>query len=129
MINSNTPPGKVFCASGTITLNAGRTAKTLTVANTGDRPIQIGSHFHFFEVNRALKFDRAEAYGLRLDVPAGTSVRFEPGDTKAVTLVEIAGERNIRGLNGLVNGTLDAPNAKAEALKQMQTFAGEEHGD
>lgn len=130
MINNDTPPGKIFCASGTIALNADRTVKKLTVANTGDRPIQIGSHFHFFEVNRALKFDRAETYGFRLDIPAGTSVRFEPGDTKEVTLVEIAGERNIRGLNGLVNGLLDAPNAKAEALKQLQALGfGEEDGD
>ena len=90
----------------------------MTVANVGDRPIQIGSHFHFFEVNRALQFDRPAAYGFRLDIPAGTAVRFEPGDSKTVTLVALAGDRIVQGLNDLVNGSLDDPQVKAEALAQ-----------
>lgn len=114
-------PGEVLCVPGTLHLNEGREQKTITVANTGDRPIQIGSHYHFFEVNRALQFDRAEALGFRLDIPAGTAVRFEPGDTKSVTLVAIAGSRTIYGLNGLVNGCLDTEGARETALAQAQT--------
>lgn len=91
----------------------------MSVANVGDRPIQIGSHFHFFEVNRALQFDRSEAYGFRLDIPAGTAVRFEPGDSKTVTLVALAGDRIVLGLNDLVNGALDDPQVKAEALARL----------
>lgn len=113
-------PGAVICEPGSLEINAGRDAKTLTVANTGDRPIQIGSHFHFFEVNRALQFNRPEAFGFRLDIPAGTAVRFEPGDTKTVTLVALAGDRIVQGLNDLVNGSLDDPQIKAEALEQLQ---------
>lgn len=112
-------PGAVICEPGSLEINAGREAKTMPVANTGDRPIQIGSHFHFFEVNRALQFDRAEAYGFRLDIPAGTAVRFEPGDSKMVTLVALAGDRIVRGLNDLVNGPLDDPQIKAEALARL----------
>ena len=94
---------------GEIELNAGRKTVTLTVANTGDRPIQVGSHFHFFEVNRALRFDRSQAFGMRLNVPAGTAARFEPGDAKRVTLVEFAGARRVFGLNRLTDGaTKDA---------------------
>jgi len=84
--------------------NAGRRTVEVTVANTGDRPIQIGSHFHFFEVNRALRFERTLAFGMRLNVPAGTAVRFEPGDEKRVTLVELAGARTVFGLNALTEG-------------------------
>ena len=87
-----------------IVANEGRATLKLLVANTGDRPIQVGSHFHFFEVNRALRFDRIRSFAMRLNVPAGTAVRFEPGDTKEVTLVEIAGLRTVFGLNGLSNG-------------------------
>jgi urease beta subunit len=97
-------PGEYLLADGEIVANAGRRTVELTVANTGDRPIQIGSHFHFFEVNRALRFDRALAFGMRLNVPAGTAVRFEPGDEKRVTLVELAGARKVFGLNGLTEG-------------------------
>ena len=97
-------PGEYLLGEGDIVANAGRRMVELTVANTGDRPIQIGSHFHFFEVNRALRFDRAQAFGMRLNVPAGTAVRFEPGDEKRVTLVELAGARKIYGLNALVQG-------------------------
>jgi urease beta subunit len=89
---------------GDIEANAGRRTVRLTVANTGDRPIQVGSHFHFFEVNRALRFDRGAAFGMRLDIPAGTAVRFEPGDEKRVTLVELAGARRVFGLNALTEG-------------------------
>jgi urease subunit beta len=97
-------PGEVVLGSGDIVANEGRKTATLTVANTGDRPIQVGSHFHFFEVNAALKFDRKKALGMRLNVPAGTAVRFEPGDTKEVTVVAIAGAREVYGLNGLTEG-------------------------
>ena len=99
-------PGELFPAEGDIELNAGRETVTLSVANTGDRPIQIGSHFHFFEVNTALQFDREQARGMRLDIPAGTAVRFEPGDEREVTLVPFVGSRQVYGLNALVNGPL-----------------------
>lgn len=117
-----TAPGAILCAAGTLQLNANRATTELTVANTGDRPIQVGSHFHFFEVNRALRFNRADAYGFRLDIPAGTAVRFEPGDTKTVTLVAIGGDRQVRGLNNLVNGALDDPAVKASALERLQSL-------
>lgn len=120
--DSHAFPGEVLCAPGTLQLNAGRQAKTLTVANLGDRPIQVGSHYHFFEVNRALQFDRAEAYGFRLDIPAGTAVRFEPGDTKTVALVAIGGTRQVQGLNNLVNQALDAPEAKAAAMERVRSL-------
>jgi urease subunit beta len=100
-------PGELFPQPGTLTLNAGRPTTTLTVGNQGDRPIQVGSHFHFFEVNTALQFDRAAARGMRLDIPAGTAVRFEPGDSREVTLVPLVGSRQVYGFNGLVNGPLD----------------------
>ena len=97
-------PGEYLLADGDIEANAGRRTRPLTVANTGDRPIQVGSHFHFFEANRALRFDRGQAFGMRLNVPAGTAVRFEPGDEKTVTLVELAGAREVYGLNALTDG-------------------------
>jgi urease subunit beta len=97
-------PGEYFLADDDVVANADRRTVELTVANTGDRPIQVGSHFHFFEANRALRFDRAQAFGMRLNVPAGTAVRFEPGDEKRVTLVELAGARRVFGLNGLAQG-------------------------
>jgi urease subunit beta len=102
-------PGEYFLGDGDIVANAGRRTVELVVANMGDRPIQVGSHFHFFESNRALRFDRAEAFGMRLNIPAGTAVRFEPGDEKRVTLVELAGDRRVYGLNNLTQGgTRDA---------------------
>jgi urease beta subunit len=107
-------PGEYFLAEGDIEANAGRRTLELMVENTGDRPIQIGSHFHFFEANRALRFDRAQTFGMRLNVPAGTAVRFEPGDAKRVTLVELAGARRVFGLNGLTNGA-----AKDAALRRL----------
>ena len=100
-------PGELLPEPGEIVLNAGRPVTTLLVANTGDRPVQVGSHFHFFEANSALEFDRDAARGLRLDIPAGTAIRFEPGDSREVKLVPFAGERRIFGFNGLVNGPLD----------------------
>ena len=99
-------PGEYFLSDGGIELNAGREAVRLRVDNAGDRPIQVGSHTHFFEVNRALRFDRKTAYGRRLDVPAGTSLRFEPGEARDVTLIPLAGKRIARGMNALVNGPL-----------------------
>jgi len=106
-------PGEYVLGEGEIEANAGRRTVELLVANTGDRPIQVGSHFHFFEVNRALRFERGKAWGMRLNVPAGTAVRFEPGDEKAVTLVELAGAREVHGLNALADGKVDAPGREA----------------
>jgi urease subunit beta len=103
-------PGEVITQDGEITLNAGRDAITLAVANTGDRPVQVGSHYHFYETNQALQFDRAAARGCRLDIPAGTAVRFEPGQTREVQLVPIGGARNIYGFIAQVMGPLDADN-------------------
>lgn len=100
-------PGEILPQSGEIELNAGRPTVTLNVANTGDRPIQVGSHFHFFEVNTALEFDRSQARGMRLDIPAGTAVRFEPGDERQVKLVALAGRREVYGFNALVEGLVD----------------------
>ena len=97
-------PGEYLLGEGDIEANVGRATAQVTVANTGDRPIQVGSHFHFFEANRALRFDRACAFGMRLNIPAGTAVRFEPGDEKVVTLVALAGAREVYGLNGLTEG-------------------------
>jgi urease subunit beta len=99
-------PGELLPAEGEIELNAGKATVTLAVANTGDRPIQVGSHFHFFEVNPALHFERDQAKGMRLDIPAGTAVRFEPGDERQVTLVALAGERKVYGFNARVEGAL-----------------------
>jgi urease beta subunit len=97
-------PGEYFLSAEDVIANAGRRTVEISVANTGDRPIQVGSHFHFFEVNRALRFDRGQAFGMRLNIPAGTAVRFEPGDEKRVMLVELAGARRVFGLNGLTEG-------------------------
>ena len=99
-------PGEIMPAAGEIELNAGRPTVTLTVANTGDRPIQVGSHYHFFETNAALAFDRDQARGMRLDIPAGTAVRFEPGQTREVTLVAYGGERKVYGFNQKIMGAL-----------------------
>jgi len=100
-------PGELLVDDGEIELNAGRAAVTLTVANTGDRPVQVGSHYHFHEVNDALSFDREAARGFRLDIPAGTAVRFEPGQTRTVTLVAFAGARHVYGFLGRVMGPLE----------------------
>ncbi|QJE71738.1 urease subunit beta [Aerophototrophica crusticola] len=100
-------PGEIITEDGDITLNADRQAITLTVANTGDRPVQVGSHYHFFEVNPALSFDRAAARGMRLDIPAGTAIRFEPGQERSVQLIPYAGSRRVIGFRGAVMGDLD----------------------
>ena len=99
-------PGEMFIKDGEIELNAGRNTVTLTVANSGDRPVQVGSHYHFFETNPALKFERKKARGTRLDIAAGTAVRFEPGQTRDVTLVELAGKRTVYGFRQGVMGKL-----------------------
>lgn len=100
-------PGEILTAEGEIELNAGRPTLTLSVANGGDRPIQVGSHYHFYEANAALRFDREPARGQRLDIPAGTAVRFEPGQTREVSLVPLAGRRRVFGFNGRIMGDLD----------------------
>jgi urease subunit beta len=100
-------PGEMLVQEGEIELNADRPTLQVLVANTGDRPIQVGSHFHFYEVNEALNFDREQAKGMRLDIPAGTAVRFEPGDERDVTLVPFTGSRQVYGFNGEINGPLD----------------------
>jgi urease beta subunit len=100
-------PGELFPADGTITLNDGRPTVNIVVDNTGDRPIQVGSHYHFFETNPALRFEREQARGMRLDIPAGSAVRFEPGQSREVTLVPYAGHRRVHGFNGLIDGPLE----------------------
>ncbi|NRG19483.1 urease subunit beta [Rhizobiales bacterium] len=100
-------PGEIIAASGEIELNAGQPTVTLSVANTGDRPVQVGSHYHFYETNPALDFDREKARGMRLDIAAGTAVRFEPGQTRDITLVPVAGARTVYGFNARVMGELD----------------------
>lgn len=112
-------PGACEMLEGELELNAGRSVSELAVTNLGDRPIQVGSHYHFIETNAALRFDRARAYGKRLDIPAGTAVRFEPGETKTVTLVEIAGRRIIRGGNSLASGKVSSVGQKS-ALKKVK---------
>ena len=101
-------PGELMPEPGTIELNAGRPVTTISVANSGDRPVQVGSHFHFAETNAALQFDRIAARGQRLDIPAGTAIRFEPGDSRDVNLIPYAGDRRVVGFNGQINGPLDA---------------------
>jgi urease subunit beta len=101
-------PGEMIVSAGEIELNAGRRTVLLVVGNTGDRPIQIGSHYHFYEANESLEFNREQAKGMRLDIPAGTAVRFEPGDEREVQLVPFVGSREVYGFNGKVNGNLDA---------------------
>jgi len=112
-------------AEGDIEINAGRRVVEIDVANTGDRPVQVGSHAHFFEVNRALRFDRRAAFGMRLDIPAATAVRFEPGDTKPVTLVEFGGDGDLYGMNGLVQGNYRSPSALEAALEKARALGFE----
>jgi len=105
-------PGEIITPSGEIEINVGRDTLRISVANTGDRPIQVGSHYHFYEVNQALEFQRELTRGTHLNIPAGTSVRFEPGDTKEVELVAIAGSEEIYGFNALINGSLKGKKKK-----------------
>ncbi len=121
-------PGQILFATGDIEANAGRATKELVVTNTGDRPVQVGSHCHFFEANRALKFDRALAFGFRLCIPAGTAVRFEPGEEKRVTVVALAGKRVGHGINGLTNGSLDDAQVKAKALARAAELGFSDKG-
>ncbi len=119
-------PGEIFTPEGDIELNVGRKKATIKAVNTGDRPIQIGSHYHFFEANKALDFDRAAAFGMHLDIPAGTAVRFEPGEAKEVTLASFGGSGEIFGLNSLTDGSTKGEKAKTDALKKAkaQGFKG-----
>lgn len=120
-------PGELLTADEPVTINEGRETETVTVENTGDRPVQVGSHFHLFEVNPRLSFDREAAYGMRLDIPAGTAVRFEPGIDREVDLVAVGGDRVMHGMAGLVNGELD-DEVKERALERAaeQGYAGAE---
>jgi urease subunit gamma/beta len=111
-------PGEIVTAEGEIELSPGRETVTVTVLNGGDRPVQVGSHFHFFEVNRALEFDREAALGMRLDIPAGTAVRFEPGEEKEVGLVALGGDREVHGLNSLTNGPVGDRAAALAAARE-----------
>ncbi len=123
-------PGEWLLAEEPVEINAGRRTLQLPVRNTGDRPIQVGSHFHFFEVNGALEFDRPRTLGMRLNVPAGSTIRFEAGDEKDVELVEYGGMRRVIGFNGLVDGAVDAPAAAQRALERARQrgFIGEAAG-
>ncbi|MFU8867846.1 urease subunit beta [Natronococcus sp.] len=113
-------PGELLPADDPVRINEGRETATATVENTGDRPVQVGSHFHFFEVNPGLRFDRERAYGFRLNVPAGTAVRFEPGQEREVELVAIGGDRIVRGMSGLVEGPLDDEDVRERALERAR---------
>ncbi|MEO5717261.1 MAG: urease subunit beta [Chthoniobacterales bacterium] len=114
-------PGEYFLQGEEVEINAGRRTARLRVSNTGDRAIQVGSHYHFFEVNKALDFERAAAIGMRLNILAGTTTRFEPGDTREVELVEYAGERRVIGFNGLLNGDATDRGAVSAALERAQS--------
>ena len=116
-------PGEYFLSDDGIEINAGRVTAAIEVTNRGDRPIQVGSHCHFFEVNRRLGFDRVKAYGMRLNIAAGTAVRFEPGDTREVELVALGGTREVVGLNRLVEGRLDDEAIRLRALERIRSFA------
>ena len=122
--NSTELPGAYIIDDDDIELNAGKEILTIEVENKGDRPVQVGSHYHFFEVNSALSFDRVSAYGRRLDVAAGTSVRFEPGSKKSINLIDFSGRRYVSGFNGLVEGFLDDENIKAKAMQNLNKFLG-----
>ena len=113
-------PGEILPADGSLTLNTGRSTRSVVVVNTGDRPIQVGSHYHFFEANRALRFDRAAAFGLHLDIPAGTAVRFEPGEEKEISLVAFGGQRIVLGLNNLTDGNTEDAAVRQQALKNAK---------
>jgi urease beta subunit len=113
-------PGELLPADGDVALRPDAPRVVLRVVSTADRPIQVGSHFHLFEANRALRFDRAAAYGMRLAIPAGTAVRFEPGEVREVALIPLGGNRVVRGFSGLVEGPLDAPGARDAALHRMR---------
>jgi urease subunit beta len=119
-------PGEILTASADIVANLGRRTVELVVANTGDRPVQVGAHYHFFEVNKALSFDRAKAFGMRPNIPSGTSIRFEPGDERTITLVEMAGKKIVHGLNNLTNGDMTSAEVRGKAIARAkaQKFKG-----
>lgn len=117
-------PGEYFISCTPVVANAGKQIAKVSVSNTGDRPIQVGSHAHFFEVNKALLFPRFKAYGFHLNIPAGTSLRFEPGDTREVELVEYGGKKVVYGFNGLVNGRLVAKKGQALRKAKARGFRG-----
>jgi urease beta subunit len=116
-------PGEYILEGESVEINAGRPTEKVAVKNRGDRPVQVGSHCHFFEVNRWLTFDRARAYGMRLNIAAGTAVRFEPGDEREVELVAMGGARRVTGLNRLVDGALDDDDTRKRALDSVRLFA------
>lgn len=116
-------PGEYFIEKEYITINRGREQLTVKVANTGDRPVQVGSHFHFFEVNKCLAFDREKCFGMRLDIPSGTAVRFEPGEEKEITLTEFGGDKAVYGLNGLTSGSLSDCTVREQSLEKARTLA------
>lgn len=120
-------PGEYFIADGEIEANAGRRTVEMTVTNSGDRPVQVGSHFHFFEVNRSLSFNREAAFGMRLNIPSGNAVRFEPGERKRVVLVELGGSRIVQGLNGLTEGATGSKQ-KGSALARLREKGFQEGG-
>lgn len=117
--------GEYLVDEGEIELNSSKNIITIEIENKGDRPIQVGSHYHFFEVNKELSFERTKAYGKRIDIPAGTSVRFEPGSKKSVNLIDFSGRRYVSGFNGLVEGFLDDEAIKAKAMQNLSKFLGE----
>lgn len=119
-------PGEILTEEGSLILNADKETIDLSVINTADRPVQVGSHFHFFEVNKELSFDRKAAFGMRLNIPSGTAVRFEPGETKRVELTRIGGQRMGYGLNGLVNGSMDDENVKEAAFNKARKLGFKE---
>ena len=118
-------PGEYFLLTDPLEINPGRPTRRLEVTNRGDRPVQVGSHCHFFEVNRDLDFDREAAYGMRLNIAAGTAVRFEPGDTREIELVAIGGRREVVGLNRLVEGALDEAAVRRQALERWRRYAAQ----
>lgn len=115
-------PGEIFVKEGTIICNEGRPTVKIKVTNTGDRPIQVGSHYHFFEVNKAMLFNRDEAFGKRLNIISSTAIRFEPGEEKEIELVEIGGDRNFYGFDNLVSGSIDSHEVKDRALAKMKSL-------
>ena len=112
-------PGEYLLAANDIEINAGRKKRIISVVNTGDRPVQVGSHFHFFEINRQMKFDREKAFGMRLNIAAGTAIRFEPGEANELELVQFGGKKKITGFNNLTNGKLTSAICKAKALNKV----------
>ena len=125
--STTTAPGELLLADDPITANAGRATATLDVTNTGDRPVQVGSHFHFFEVNRALQFERSASLGMRLNIPSGNAVRFEPGQTHTVTLVALGGKGLVHGFNALVSGSIRSGGSRLQAISTVNNWLATNH--